>query len=145
MNRVLFDYLMLNIDNSKNLDDAFDLFCTFGSFPVLVEEYYAKTMNTTRMTDPRFKGYDLENGVEVKYARRGNRGSIMVNNMTHKCMAKKIAFLIDDPKHGRIYELIITPAELLDVLQLDTMPKYVVFSDKLFNTLRDKISILRTY
>ena len=145
MNRVLFNILMTTVDRSKNLDDAFDLFCTFGSFPVLVEEYYAKRMNTTRMTDPRFKGYDLENGVEVKYARRGNRGSIMVNNMTHKGMAKKIAFLIDDPQHRRIFELIITPTELLDVLQLDTMPKYVVFSDKLFNTLQDRINILATY
>jgi hypothetical protein len=143
----IIKFLFEEIKPAGNLDDAVANFKQWGSFPIIVEEYYASRFDTSRIDNAIFKGYDLEDGTEVKWAVRSKNknGSIMVNSLTNKGIASRIAMLIHDPKKRQLFEIIITPKELMAALLLDHMPKYIIISDTFIEHNQGKINILLEY
>lgn len=140
MRKELFNIFMDTINPNADKATAWDNFQIFGSWPTLAEEYFSAKFNSPRMTKVNHKGYDLENGMEIKFATRNSAkgGSIMVAGMKNKGEARLIVFMIVDPKHGRAFYQIMTPQEFLKAKKLDKMPRDHTYSNAWYNEFNEK-------
>ena len=144
MHKELFNIFMDTIKPDANKETAWDNFQIFGSWPDLAEEYFSAMFNSPRMEKVNHKGYDLENGMEIKLATRNSakNGSILVNSLKNKGDARLLVFMIIDPKHGRAFYQIMTPQEFLEAKKLDKMPKNFTYSNAWYEEFKEKGKII---